>query len=163
MSLLEICQSLQNSDWGTQIRESIFFFPVIEGIHVLALGISVGAVLWWDLRLLGFSMQHKPISQMQANIFKWMMPGFTIMMITGILLFWCQAEKAYKSPFFRIKVIALILAGVNILYFHLKTQRSQAKWDTAMIPPTNARLAGLFSILLWAIIIAAGRLMAYTF
>lgn len=163
MSLLEICQHLQNSDWGTQIRESIFFFPVIEGIHVLALGISVGAVLWWDLRLLGFSMQQKPISQMQANIFKWMMPGFTIMMITGLLLFWCQAEKAYKSPFFRIKVIALILAGVNILYFHLKTQRSQAKWDTAMIPPTNARLAGLFSILLWAIIIAAGRLMAYTF
>ena len=163
MSLLEICQSLQNSNWGTQIRESIFFFPIIEGIHVIALGISVGAVLWWDLRLLGFSMRNKPISQMQANIFKWMMPGFTIMMITGVLLFWCQAEKAYNSIFFRIKVIALILAGVNILYFHLKTQRSQANWDTAGIPPTNARLAGLFSILLWAIIIAAGRLIAYTF
>jgi heme/copper-type cytochrome/quinol oxidase subunit 4 len=108
-------------------------------------------------------MKNKAISQMQANIFKWMMPGFVIMMITGVLLFWCQAEKAYNSIFFRIKVLALILAGVNILYFHLKTQRSQADWDTARIPPTNARLAGLFSILLWAIIIAAGRLMAYTF
>jgi hypothetical protein len=84
-------------------------------------------------------------------------------LLGGVLLFWCQAEKAYNSIFFRIKVIALILAGVNILYFHLKTQRSQANWDTAGIPPTNARLAGLFSILLWAIIIAAGRLMAYTF
>ena len=163
MSLLEICQSLQNSDWGTQIRESIFFFPIIEGLHVVALGISVGAVLWWDLRLLGFSMKDKPISQMQANIFKFMMPGFILMMITGVLLFWCQAEKAYNSVFFRIKIIALILAGINILYFHMRTQRSQANWDTAGIPPTNARLAGLFSILLWAIIIAAGRLMAYTF
>jgi len=163
MSLLEICQNLQNSDWGTQIRESIFFFPIIEGTHVIALGISVGAVLWWDLRLLGFTMRNKPISQMQSNIFKWMMPGFVVMMITGVLLFWCQAAKAYNSIFFRIKVIALILAGINILYFHLKTQKGQSEWDTAGIPPTSARMAGLFSILLWAIIIAAGRLMAYTF
>ena len=163
MSLLEICQWLQDTDIGTQIRESIYFFPVIEGTHVIALGISVGAVLWWDLRLLGFTMPDKPISHMQANIFKWMMPGFVVMMITGILLFWCQAAKAYNSIFFRIKVIALILAGINILYFHLKTQKSQSEWDSAAIPPTNARLAGLFSILLWAIIIAAGRLMAYTF
>lgn len=163
MSLLEICQWLQNSDIGTEIRQSIYFFPIVEGMHVVALGISVGAVLWWDLRLLGFAMKNKPISQMQNNIFKWMMPGFAIMMITGALLFWCQAEKAYNSIFFRIKVLALILAGVNILYFHIKTQRSQAEWDTAATPPKSARLAGLFSILLWAIIIAAGRLMAYTF
>jgi len=163
MSLLEICQWLQDTDVGTQIRESIFFFPIIEGTHVLALGVSVGAVLWWDLRLLGFTMRDKPISQMQSNIFKWMMPGFVVMMITGVLLFWCQAAKAYNSIFFRIKVIALILAGINILYFHLKTQKGQSEWDTAGIPPTSARMAGLFSILLWAIIIAAGRLMAYTF
>lgn len=163
MSLMEICQWLQDTNWGTQIRESVYFFPIIEGTHVIALGISVGAVLWWDLRLLGFSMRNRPVSQMQANVFKWMMPGFVIMMITGVLLFWCQAAKAYNSIFFRIKVIALILAGINILYFHLKTQKSQSEWDTASIPPTSARMAGLFSILLWAIIIAAGRLMAYTF
>jgi len=163
MSLLEICQWLQDTDVGTQIRESIMFFPVIEGMHVLALGISVGAVLWWDLRLLGYTMKDQPISRLQANIFKWMMPGVVIMMITGVLLFWCQAAKAYNSIFFRIKLIALILAGINIPYFHLKTQRSQAQWDTAGIPPTSARMAGLFSILLWTIIIAAGRLMAYTF
>src|SRR5499427_1236395 len=107
MSLLEICQWLQDTDLGTQIRESIYFFPIIEGMHVIALGIFVGAVLWWDLRLLGLVMKDKRVSQMQANIFKWMMPGFVIMMIIGVLLFWCQAAKAYNSIFFRIKVIAL--------------------------------------------------------
>ena len=36
-------------------------------------------------------------------------------------------------------------------------------WDTAGRPPFNVRMAGLASIVLWATVIAAGRLMAYTF
>jgi hypothetical protein len=57
---MEICQWLQNSDLGTQIRESIYFFPIIEGIHVIALGISVGAVLWWQIRRGGVGDRPMP-------------------------------------------------------------------------------------------------------
>jgi hypothetical protein len=87
--------------------------------------------------------------------------GFVIMFVTGILIFWANAERCYTSIFFRIKILALVLAGVNALVFQLTTYRSMAEWDKAPVPPLRARFAGLTSLILWISIIAAGRTMAY--
>ena len=83
--------------------------------------------------------------------------------ISGVLLFWAQAAKAYVSIFGQIKFFALILAAVNILAYHGITETTIADWDKAPVPPLKVRVAGLFSIVLWTVVIAAGRLMAYTF
>lgn len=160
MSLLEICQWLQASEIGTGIRESIWVFPIIEGTHVLSLGMSVGLILWFDLRILGFIMRNQPISRVYAQLKPWMFAGFTLMFISGSLLFWAHAESSYLNFFFRIKVAALFLSAGNILFFHFRTQRNIDEWDKAPVPPLQVRMAGFFSIVLWASIMAAGRLMA---
>ena len=163
MSLLEICQWIQDTPIGTQIRESIWTFPVIEGSHVLGLAISVGLVFYFDLRLLGYNMSRRSISEVRNQILPWAITGFILMTISGGLLFWAQAAKAYLSIFGRIKFFALVLASFNILAYHGITEKTIAEWDKAPVPPMKVRLAGLFSIILWTVVVAAGRLMAYTF
>jgi len=163
MSLLEIFQWLQDTQVGTQIRESIWTFPVIEGTHVLALAISVGLVYYFDLRLLGYNMRGQSISEVRNQVLPWAIAGFVIMTISGGFLFWAQAAKAYVSIFGKIKFVALVLALINILAYHGITETTIAEVDKAPIPPMKVRMAGLFSIVLWTVIIAAGRLMAYTF
>ena len=113
MSILSMCQWLQDTDIGTSIRESIWVFPIIESTHVLALSISVGLLLVSDLRLMGYIMKRRPVSEVYEQIKPWMFTGFAIMTITGIFLFWCQAVKAYNSIFFKTKVILLIVAAIN--------------------------------------------------
>jgi hypothetical protein len=66
----------------------------------------------------------------------------------------------YRSPAFRIKVVLLILAGLNALIFHRTVYRDVAKWGPSSVP-ARARLAGLASLLFWMAIIAAGRAIAY--
>jgi len=163
MFLLEICQWLQDTQIGTEIRESIWVFPVIEGIHVLALAISVGIVYYFDLRLLGYNMRRQSISEVRNQILPWAIAGFVIMVISGGLLFWAQAAKAYVSIFGKIKFVALVLALINILAYHGITETTIAEWDKVPVPPMKARMAGVFSIVLWTVVIAARRLMAYTF
>src|SRR5690349_17377305 len=46
MSLFEICQWLQNTEFGTSLRESIWMFPIVESTHVLGLSLSVGTLFW---------------------------------------------------------------------------------------------------------------------
>jgi len=46
--------------------------------------------------------------------------------------------------------------------FHLTIDRLRAEWDNLPIPPLQARIAGAVSLLLWFVIVAVGRLMAYT-
>ena len=152
---------MQNSDIGTGIRESIWAFPIIEATHVLALAISVGLLLWFDIRLLGWGMKHQPISQIHKQIMPYAFFGFLVMFVSGVLLFWSEPEKCYLSGFFRVKVLFLVLAGLNAGIFELATKKTIEDWDKYPIPPTRARMAGLISIISWTAVIVAGRATAY--
>jgi hypothetical protein len=152
---------MQNSGIGTGIRESIWVFPIVEATHVLALAVSVGILVWFDLRLMGWGMKHQPVSQVHRQLMPYAFVGFVIMFVTGVLLFWSEAEKCYLSGFFRAKVLFLVLAGLNAGIFELRTKKTIENWDKYPVPPVQARMAGLFSILSWAAVIIAGRATAY--
>ncbi len=162
MTLLEICQVIQDSQIGTNMRESNYYW-MLNGSHVLGIGVSAGAIFWFDLRAMGLNMRDMRVSEVYRQISGWMNAGFVLMFITGALLFWARAADSYSNVYFRIKLLGLALAGVNAMYFNFKTKRGIAGWDTAGRPPINVRMAGLASIVLWGTVIAVGRLMAYTF
>ena len=92
-----IIQWMQNSDIGTGIRESIWLFPIVEATHVLALAFSVGVLVWFDLRLMGVNMKHRPVSEVFHGVYWWMIGGFTTAIISGLLLFWAEADRASPS------------------------------------------------------------------
>jgi hypothetical protein len=156
-----VIEWMQNSAIGTGIRESIWTFPAVEATHVLALALSVGVLIWFDLRLMGWGMKHQPVSKVHKQIMPLALVGFAIMFITGFLLFWSEAEKCYLSGFFRAKVLFLALAGINAAVFEFTTKKSIEEWDKYPVPPRRARMAGMFSILTWALVIVAGRATAY--
>ena len=161
MPLLAWCQWLQDTQLSTAIRTSAYTYPFIEGSHVLGLAFSVGTIVWFDLRLLGVTMRRDRVSEVFDQLRPWATAGFTVMVITGSLLFASRAADAYASIYFRIKVGLLILGALNIVIFHTTIDRHRQQWDTAATPPLRARLAGLLSLILWFSIIAAGRIMAY--
>src|SRR5678816_4074374 len=136
--LLDKCIALANTAGGTFIRESTWQFPVIEGVHVMSIAMSVGMILWFDLRLLGLSMTSRRVSEVFSGVYWWMVGGFTAAVISGLLLFWAEADRAYPNLFARIKFAGLILAGLNILYFHLSTQRTQPQWDSCLLYTSDA-------------------------
>lgn len=163
MSIAGLCQWLQDTPWGIGIRESTLMFPIVEGVHTIGIALSVGILLIMDLRLAGLLMRREPVSQISNQLMPWSLAGFILMFVTGGLLFWSQAMKAYGSIFFRIKLALLVLAAINALVFELRLRRSITTWDTQETPPFRVRLAGLLGIVLWAGVIAAGRTMAYNF
>jgi len=162
VSGLEVCKWLEESRLGSGLASSSYLFPLVEGTHVLALAFSVGTVIWFDLRLLGVWMQHQPVSRVFAGLKPWMLGGFAVMFATGALLFSSLATSAYVHPYFRIKIALLALAGLNVAVYTLTIDRRRYEWDDASTPPLQARIAGLVSLVLWAGVIAAGRIMAYT-
>jgi hypothetical protein len=161
MSLLQIFQYIDATRSSTALRESYYVFPIVEGTHVISLALSVGLVIWFDLRLAGWILRDQPVSAVFRPIRPFMLAGFGLMFVSGGLLTWSLALRCYGSPFFWAKMIMLLLAGLNIAIYHFTIDRRQAVWDEAPIPPAQARIAGLVSLTLWVGIIAAGRLMAY--
>ncbi|HXD17906.1 MAG TPA: DUF6644 family protein [Vicinamibacterales bacterium] len=161
MPLAHWCLWLQDTTLSTALRTSAYAYPLIEGTHVLGLALSVGTILWFDLRLLGVTMRGDRVSYVFGQIRPWMTAGFTVMIVTGSLLFASRAADAYASTYFRIKIGLLVLGAINIVVFHATVDRQREQWDGVATPPFRARMAGLLSLVLWFSIIAAGRIMAY--
>jgi hypothetical protein len=162
MSIVSVCGWLEGTAPGVLVRESLYGFPILAAIHILGLTVSVGTLVWFDLRLAGVSMPRCPVSALYRRLMPWTLVGFGLMFVSGLLLFTGFATKAYGNVYFRIKLTAIVLAGVNALFYHRMTERRIAQWNDAARPPMPARLAGVISIVVWTIAIMAGRMMSYT-
>jgi hypothetical protein len=161
MSILSICQWLQNESIGTSIRESVWTFPLIETVHLLALAFSVGIIVLVDLRLIGVAMKDQPVTEVFGRLQPMALKGFAINVVSGLVLFWSEPMKCYNSFFFRAKLVMLFILGVNAILFSATTYKSIASWDKTVLTPVPARIAGWVSLVLWTGVIIAGRAIAY--
>jgi hypothetical protein len=152
---------LASTRWSIALHESLYMYPLIESAHVLTLGLFVGLAVMFDLRLLGLTLKRVPVSEYTSRVLPWAKVGFVVMVITGALLFYAIPVRTYQCIFFRLKVAMLILAGINVWVFHSRVERRIADWDLAPVPPWAARVAAVVSLVLWAGIVVAGRMIAY--
>ena len=61
--MLEFCQWLDQTAVGSTIRQSLWLFPAIETVHLLGMAALVGTITLLDLRLLGWAMPQRRISE----------------------------------------------------------------------------------------------------
>jgi hypothetical protein len=161
MSLLAFFEQLAESSWSVELHESQYAYSIIESIHVWTLCLFFGTVAMVDLRLLGWIMPGVPVSEFARRVLPWTIAGFIILVITGTLLVFAIPVRTYQSIFFRGKMLLLVLAGLNVWFFHSRVYPTFAKWDVDAVPPRAVRVAGAVSLVLWSCIIFSGRMIAY--
>ncbi len=161
MSLLPFCQWLAETKWSIALHESLWVYPLVESTHVWSLALFVGFAVLLDLRLLGLAIRSVPASDVFRRLFPWMIAGLGLMVVTGFLLFYAIPVRTYQSVFFRLKLILLALAAINVFVFHSRIWRRVSDWDRDPVPPRGARVAGALSLALWIGVIFAGRMIAY--
>jgi len=160
-TLFAICQWLENTSLGVTIRQSLWLFPVIETIHIFGIICLVGSTSILDLRLMGLTFKQDTVSTLAERFLPWTWAGFVIQVVTGVLLFSSEASKMFDNRAFQVKMLLILLAGVNAFVFHALAYKSVGKWENDPVAPFAARFAGTFSILLWFAIVTAGRWIAY--
>ena len=161
MSLLSLVKWLNETPLSIYLRESELAFPLTEAIHLLGLAISVGTILWVDLRLMGLAMRGERVTDVVGRIEPWAKFGFVVMFLSGLGLFIGKPENYYSTTAFRVKMCLLPLAALNVVVFHKRIYSSVAQWDLAAAVPWQSRLTGLVSAALWVVIIVLGRWTAY--
>lgn len=161
MSLLSWAEWVQEFPSSIALRESTVAYPIIETSHVVCMSLFLGLIVMMDLRLAGIGNLRTSFSQVQTGLFPWQMAGLALSVVTGLVLVYTEPLRFYGNVFFWIKIGGLFLAAVNAFAFHLVTYQSVAAWDNDPRTPFPARLAGVLSLALWAIIVMSGRLIAY--
>lgn len=156
MSLYSIFKFIEASELSHMIGDSPWVFPVVESIHLCALAALGGGVLLMDLRLLGLGLKSQPLSVVYRGTRPWMLTGFTVLVLTGILLFVAEATDLYGKEAFWVKMIALALACGFTFFIRNPVVRIDRKEGV------KTKLVGGISIALWFTVAVAGRWIGFS-
>ena len=158
MDLIGVVEKIEASGIGEWMRTTVKAVPVVEAIHVMAIAVVFGTILVVDLRLLGLRDTRRPYTQVSRELLGWTWAAFVVAAITGAMMFAANAMTYYENTPFRLKMLALVAAGLNMAVFHLITGRDVDEWDTSRSAPAGGRVAGALSILTYGLALAAFRM-----
>jgi hypothetical protein len=128
--------------FSVALHESFYAYGWIESLHVITLMISLGMLIIIDLRMLGLWLTNVPASKIAQRLDRPMLIGFSIMVVTGVLLYVGIPIRTTQSLWFRIKIILLVAAVHQRVAVPAATCSSQlGSWDVAAVPPRRTRIA----------------------
>src|SRR6266849_2448640 len=139
---------IQNTPFFTYLRGSpSYVYPVILSLHMVALALFGGMILMTDLRLLGWAMRKRSVSDVVNQLRVPKRIGFVIAATIGLLLLGAKAEVYYFNIFFRIKASLFVLVAVHAIVFRGSVYKRADEIDRAPQIPRRAKLAGGLSLL----------------
>jgi len=159
--LYNLAVMLDDTQWSTLLHESYYMYNWTESTHVLTLMVSLGMLFLIDLRMLGWAFPDVPASKIASRLSWPMAIGFTVMFITGIMLFYAVPVRSTQSIWFRIKMVLLVAAAINAFLFHKRMTESVAGWDNEPRAPSRIRTGAILSLVFWVIVVICGRFIAY--
>ena len=154
----DLLLSIEASALGQVMRETVWLFPLAEILHFMGLSLLIGSLLVVDCRLLGFA-RNFPV----AAVYRFLplaLAGFGINLVTGTMFFFSDPFRYYPNIAFRIKMLCILLAGLNALYFALTVHR-HTKPAGGQDPGATIRTVSALSFLFWIGVIILGRFIPY--
>ncbi len=152
---------LDDTRWSTMLHESYYMYNWVESTHVLTLMVSLGMLFLIDLRMLGLAFPDVPASRIASRLNLPMLAGFSVMIITGVLLVYAVPVRSAQSIWLRIKMVLMLACLVNAVLFHRQLSAAGASWDNEPRAPRKLRIGAMFSLGGWALIVMCGRFIAY--
>ena len=153
--------AIEASGLGQAMRHSLWLYPIVEIVHIVGLALLFGSIVVLDLRLLGLS-RAIPVRKMARHVLPWTAASFVLIVPSGLAMFVAHASDFIGNPVFLVKMGLIFAAGINAALLHAGGMRTAPAWDVDAPPPLGPRLAAALSLLLWVLVIACGRLLAYT-
>ncbi len=144
---------------GEFVRSSSWAFPTLQSLHFIGMTMLVGVVGAIDLRVLGLArgLPIHPLHRFLPLAFV----GFGINLITGLMFF---AHDPYVYAYnisFRIKMLLILVAGLNALWFRLGVFIDVDKWGPGIEASRLAKVISALSLFIWFAVITAGRFIAF--
>ena len=138
------------------LKLSFYAYPLVNALHILAIGALVTAVMLMDLRILG-GLAALPRGAFLGAMRRTIALALTAAVLSGLALFSIRAQEYATNFAFLAKMTLLAAAGLNLLAFRLVRA---PPGDGIPYPPTAKALAVL-SMAIWTLVLVAGRFIGF--
>ena len=154
-----LVQVIEGGAINTWVLSTYWLWPLLEIIHFIGLSLLLGAMLLVDLRLAGFLRQIDIMST--HRLLPWAAIGFGMNLASGFLFFMGDPGRYSINIGFQIKMVLVLIAGLNVLIFALKINPVIASWDPHGDTSGFAKTVAWVSLATWIGVLLLGRLFPY--
>jgi hypothetical protein len=154
-----LAEWLQGSALAAFVAGAPWVWPVCETLHFIGLALVVGAAGLIDLRLLG-GVKQLPFAPLHG-LARWAAGGFGLNLITGAVFFAADSARYVDNVAFRMKMLFILLAGVNVIVFYLAVFPRVEALPPGGDAPRAARAIAAISLFLWVGVMFWGRLIPF--
>jgi hypothetical protein len=134
-------------------------WPTLETFHFFGLCLLLGSLLVIDMRMIGW---FKKIDiAVTHTLLPMVFVGFGINLITGTLFFFGDPERYSVNIAFQLKMVLVLLAGMNALLYYWKIDPVMPSWGAHDSTPTLAKAVGASSLVFWFGVLIFGRMIPY--
>jgi hypothetical protein len=151
---VEILQAIEQLEPVRLLKSSFFVYPLVNAVHIAAIGTLFASVVLMDLSVLG-AIRSVPRADLAVLLRRTAFVAFAIAALTGVSLFSIQATTYVGNPAFLLKLGLIVLAVVNFLAFTVLDRNHPSR-----VPPLLSACA-MMSILLWSGVLLCGRLIGF--
>ncbi|WP_192183863.1 DUF6644 family protein [Mesorhizobium amorphae] len=154
--MAEFLAGIEQLDFVRGLKASFVAYPIVNALHIMAIGALLTSVMLMDLRVCG-AFRALPYAAFVALLRRTALGAFAGALVTGSLLFSVKASTYAAMPVFLAKMALILLAGVNFFAF---MRLIPATGDDEPAGGTSTILAVL-SMVLWTSVLFAGRFIGF--
>ncbi len=157
----DFCNWLAATPLSAAFQVWTWFVPLVQTVHIVSVAVVLTAVYVIGLRLAGLTLGKQSLATVAAKSMPWTWAALGVLLVTGSLLTITEPSRELLNFAFRAKmVMVLILAGV-LLLVQARLRRDPGYWSQSAGRRGAARALGVFSLVIGAGIVTAGRWIAY--
>jgi uncharacterized membrane protein len=142
---------------GAFVVGTKWVWPTCETLHFVGLSLLFGIAALVDLRILGMmrGLSYRAVHRLMP----WSIMGFGINMITGFFFFVGAPQQYTSNPVFHWKLILMMLAGINVLYFTIFDEAWAV--DAGEDAPFTAKAVAATALFLVVGVLYCGRMLPF--
>jgi uncharacterized protein DUF6644 len=137
-----------------------WLWPLMQTLHLFGFTLLFGTVGFFDLRALGIG-KGIPLEAIHRLV-PWGVAGYIGNILLGIVFFSGHPEQYYYNDAFRLKLMFMAVAGINILAFYGTTAFAELKTLPASASaPLRIKIIAATSLFAWVAVLVCGRMITF--
>ena len=159
--LTELALGISNTSLSAWIGSHFWAIPIIQTLHILAIAAAFGSVLMINLRILGVTGGTRTLTDTARRYIPWIWVALVVLVLTGIGMVIGEPVRELINPVFWIKMGLIVFMIVVSLGFQASVRGRIAHWEVSRDGMAAVRIGAALIIVLWCMIMVAGRWIAY--
>jgi len=142
-------------------QTATWFVPAVQTVHILAVALLLTSVFRVSFQLVRIQEHSTQLASSIVRLAPWVWWPLAVLLLTGVLLTITEPARELLNWAFRAKMILVLVLCLLFWTVRSRLQGLPDYWSASRASRSLARAIGIADILLGAVIVTAGRWIAY--